>query len=280
MPNAKDLVPSKKFHGIFIGKSGSGKTCASVTIGDDVDLLTGKVIKYSKVYVFDIDDRIKGINGLPALQEKKDAGFIEYDSFKGNTYNEAAEKLMLKLVEIKKRAAMGEIQTVIYSSTTSATELFRNQALASGAIKHNVLLGRTMSQIQDYGYIDRAHRDTILTDLKSLPCNVIIESHLKDDGVYKTDAAGEEVFIKTGEVLNLPGKLSGDCPTWFDETYEFYIDTMIPAQPRNMVKFRSVLAKTTFPNMPIELNWSGKHFFSLLSGISSGKLDKAGNIKK
>lgn len=276
MPNAKDLTPEKRFKALFTGKSGGGKSCAAVTVGDDLENE-----KFAKTFVFDVDGRIKGILGLPVLRKKLDAGAIEYEQYVGKDYNALADRLSGKLEEVKNRVNKGEIQTVVYSSTTSATELFKNQALSSNDIKHNVLLGRKMTQVQDYGYIDRAHRDVILKDLHQLPCNVIIESHLKDDGYYKTGDSGDEIFIKTGEVVNLPGKLSGDCPTWFDETYLFYIDEMIPSNPKNKVKFRGGLAKTSFPNMPVELDWTGKHFFSLISGISSGKLDKMGNpIKK
>jgi hypothetical protein len=272
MPNANLFNPSKRYHALHIGPSGSGKTCAGVTVGDTDE-------KYSRVRILDVDNRFKGIFGLTELAEKIKAGFIEYEQYNANDPNARAAKLSADIETVKKDAAKGAIDTVILSSTTSCTDLYREQARdPQSKIKHNILLGRVMTQVQDYGYIDRAHRDVIVTDLNKLSCNVVIESHLCDDGFTKETSEGD-VFIVTGKKINVPGKLSTDLPTWFDETYEFFIDDTIATQPRHMVRFKGKFAKSSFPNLPVELNWTGKNFFKLIHGISLGLLDASGRKK-
>lgn len=274
MPNAKDFIPGKRYHALHLGPSGSGKTCAGVTVGDTNE-------KSSRVFIFDLDNRWQGINGLEILVHKIKAGRIEYEQYNQKSPNDRAAAVMSDLEKIKNDVAKGVFDTVIFSSTTSATDLFREQARdASSGIKHNKLIGRVMTQVQDYGYIDRAHRDTIVGDLNKLSCNVIIEAHFADDGFVKETSDGD-VFIVTGKKVNLPGKLSQELPTWFNETYEFYIDETIQNQPRHMVKFHGKFAKTSFPGLPTEINWTNQNFFKLISGISSGMLDKTGKeIKK
>lgn len=266
--NAKNTVPSKRYHALHLGPSGAGKTCAGVTVGDTDE-------KMSKVFIFDVDNRFKGIFGLPVLLDKIKAGMIEVEQYNQTDPNERAKKLMADLETVKKMVPSGQIDTIIFSSTTSATDLYREQARSStSGIKHNILLGRVMTQIQDYGYIDRAHRDVIVSDLNKLSCNVVIESHFCDDGYTKETEEGD-IFIKTGTKINLPGKLSTDLPTWFDETYEFFIDESIHNQPHYKIKTKSKFAKTSIPGLPVEIDWTDKNFFKHLTDLSNKNVLKA-----
>lgn len=273
--NAKDFIPDKRFHGLFLGQSGSGKTCAGVTVGDTEE-------NFSKVFILDLDNRWEGIRGHPSveIQNKIKAGFIECEQFNKAKVKDNVQDLENRINSLRGDVMKGVFNTIILSSTTSANELFKENARQSSDIKHHTLLGKTVTQKQDYLYIDRAQRDLIVETLNKLPCNVIIEAHLTDDGYNKMGDNGEEVFIVTGKKINLPGKLGYEAPTWYSETYEFYVDETNKNQVAYMVKLKGKLAKTTFANMPQELNLTNKNFYKLISGIRDGKLDKNGNLVK
>jgi hypothetical protein len=273
--NAKDHVPDKMYHGLFLGPSGAGKTCAGVTVGDTDE-------KFAKVLILDLDNRWEGIKAHPheKVIQKIREGFVEYERYNKPNVADNVKDLETRVNSIRGDVMKGVFQTIILSSTTSANDMFKENARLCSSIQHHSILGKVVTQKQDYLYIDRAQRDLIVETLNKLPCNVIIEAHLTDDGYNKT-VNNEDIFIVTGKKINLPGKLGFEAPTWFNETYEFYVDETNPSQVAYMVKFKGMLAKTSFANMPQNMNVTGKHFYSLISGIRDGKLDKLGReIKK
>src|SRR5579864_9057418 len=105
MSNAKDLQPEKRFYGLFIGRSGSGKTCAELSWP-------------GKTFVFDLDKRIKGGLGLPILKERFDSGDIEYEQY--DFTRDGFEKMNSKLYEIVESAkGIPKYKNVLFNSASS-----------------------------------------------------------------------------------------------------------------------------------------------------------------
>src|SRR6266576_1416987 len=113
MPSAEQLTPEKRFMGLFISRSGAGKTCAEDTWISPEAKKAGK-----KIRVFDFDNRIRGILGCPWI----DRSIIDYTYYPPKV--QITDKLALHalnedLATLTRQA--DNYETVILDSLTSST---------------------------------------------------------------------------------------------------------------------------------------------------------------
>lgn len=240
-------------HVVLVGTSGVGKTCAACT-------WPGKTI------VLDFDDRIKGILGVPFLEEKIKKGEIEFETIvasRGNSYT-TIKDIYTILEKIDIRVGKKEIENVIVDSTSSMVRFFINESLNSGklGIKHHNIGDLSIAQKQDYNYCATAMSNIIYDNLKTFRCNVFLNSHYKDRVIFAPTDADPERTLVVGQKLKAPGQLSEEIPSWFDETWELQIDATIKSQlPRRTVYFKGEIAKSCIPGIPQKLDYTGKSLY-------------------
>src|SRR6266404_8870227 len=113
MPSADQLTPEKRFMGLFISRSGAGKTCAAATWISPEAKKAGKRIR-----LFDFDNRIRGILGCPWI----DRSLIDYTYYPPKmqpTDRSVRDTLMEDFALLLRQAE--NYETVILDSLTSQT---------------------------------------------------------------------------------------------------------------------------------------------------------------
>jgi hypothetical protein len=269
LPNANLLEKTPHTHALLISPSGAGKTCIGAG-------WPGKYV------CMDFEDRIRGILGVPWLNEKIARGEIEWESFvpkrggKMLGYND----VFTYLAKLEVRVATGEVQTVQLSSTSSLIRFLISESLNNGIAnkpKHYNIGQIELAQKQDYNYTAACMANIIYTNLKSFKCNVFIDSHLKDKVVAAPTETEPDRTLVVGRTLKAPGQLADEIPTWFDETWELTVDDTIKSQPpKRYVLFKSALAKTTIQGIPHKVEFTDKNLYDVIKQYVSKNEEKNG----
>lgn len=256
MPSAKDLSPDNRFVGLFVGRSGSGKTVAAASFP-------------KPLHINDFDGRIRGLLGAPWIDRTQ----ITYDYFPPK-----ADGLIKKLndnltvLEIMGRKGSLETQTHITDSITNECYAFICQSIP---LTHTEGKGKMIGPIsmagpEDYGLESQAMSD-YMAFLKSLPIrNIILSAHIIDryGKANPADKYSESVVI--GQKLSIRDKIGENIQTHFDHIFEFERE-MYGDQERYFVTFRGQLARTSYvglPNGRIEI--TGKNFYEELMRLTGG----------
>jgi len=272
MPNGKDLSYEKRARLLHLGNSGTGKTCASLSIGG----------AKARVFVFDIDNRLLGARYYPGVKEKFDEGLVEYETFRPPN---VLQQIEISLDRVLNEAKRGNFQLVVWSSTTNFSDLLLVESTGIKDIKHFSIAGTSINQKMDYNYLHRIYKELMVDEFNKFPCHLVVEGHIKSKTLSKPilDAAGNHIGDEqqvVGREMAMPGQLSDKFPTWFNETYEFTKDDTIQSQPpRHIVRFKSQIAKTAM-RLPASIDWTNRDFWELLTGIHEGRLDQKGQEKK
>jgi hypothetical protein len=116
--------------------------------------------------------------------------------------------------------------------------------------------------LDEYGYEDQAFKDISLA-LACLPCNVICMVHWTDR--YEANkVVGKKISLRNATIPKVV--------KWFNEIW--YFDktmkasamkigdkTQIVKHPNFECYFTNDLARTCFPQLPMQLDWTGKNFW-------------------
>lgn len=263
---ASDIVPSKQFFGLFVGRSGSGKDCAAFSFP-------------TPMKVFDIDLRSDGGALGTTWLSKEHKSKIDITKI---FPNQGFKKIDDEMVSILLQYQQGQrpYETIYFGSCTSLQDLFLTEAGRlikglniggkSGAKGENAG-GVRVSGPPDYKYLYAAFRD-VMDYLRLYPINIIMSAHTterygkptkeieKDGEIFEVeDAYGDNVPV--GEKLTLSDKLGENVQIYFNEVYKFE-KRMSGDTPKYYVKFRTDVAKTVHPKLPNgEVEITGKNFY-------------------
>ena len=254
MPTAADLSLIKETRNtfLFVGSSGDGKTCASYSFP-------------TPMYHYDLDKRWKGVMGHPKivndLERLKATEIVQFDLNNWDKHEVALDLLKIKAMKPQDFPW----KTVLWDGFSTTSDLAITFALkltgVGGKDISRKIAGKNIAGWDEYGYEHTVFREICLK-LKMLPCNVIITAHWVDD----YDDKGQ----KSGKKVNLRDKIMASVCKYFDEVYHFSkVDG--PKGPRHVVKFRSTLARTSFLNLPNEIDWTGENFYDVWLKLVQGE---------
>ncbi len=199
MPQAINLTPESRFVGMFVGRSGSGKTVAAASFP-------------KPMYIMDFDGRIRGMLGAPWINRKD----IEYDYFPPED-SQLIKKINDRLDLFQTYYTVGQTQnipkTIVLDSLTSQTYAVVRQALgmthADG--KGRVVGGETMLTGPEDYKIESQVTKSILSFLRSIPFqNVIVSAHLANMYGKPPGTKSDQKFVENvpvGEKLSITDKL-------------------------------------------------------------------------
>jgi hypothetical protein len=262
MPNLSDVTPATRIFALHIGESGDGKTSA--------------MLSYPKpMYIFDIDGRIKGGLGHPAIKSmpKEELAQIDFDSYPMT--KTGLEKMDKKLDEFISQGWKCKYKTIGIDTITSFDKMV--MAYADAMIpKPAKNFGLYNTEGMDHYNVEKKALDALCTEqLKSLheKINVVIGAHWTTR--YESAGPGLPATIPAGKQIALRDKLAPTVPVWFDEVFFFrrFVDR-VPVEVNGNkrmedqlvyeVTFRNELARTTFTELPDKKIWTGKNFYNIL----------------
>ena len=212
MPSCENIQPDTRFFGLFLGRSGSGKTAAGLSFPHPIK-------------VYDLDGRVRG--GLQPWVEKKG---IDYEYYPPKDTNMVFKQLDNAMATdlILARSGKFPYKTIILDSLTWAATDFLLDAIP---LAHADNKGKMMGSLQIAGPSEYSFQSTaiwqMIAFLKTLPVqNVIVTAHIvsrwgkrkKPDGTI-VDPYGPNEII--GEQLFLTDKLAEAVPSSFDHIFRF-----------------------------------------------------------
>jgi len=270
---ASNLSPEKRFMGLFIGRSGSGKTCAECTFISPQSKKDGKRIR-----VFDFDGRIRGILGCQWI----DRSIVDYEYYPpraGIGDKSTFVKLNNDFATLQTQCQSGQnpYETIILDSLTSQTFallcdalVLTHQTSGKGGDKKGKYLGTmAMPGPEDYGFESNGTYQ-LLAFLRSLPIpNIIVSAHIVEryGKADPNDSYSESVVV--GEKLSIRDKIGENVFIYFDNVFRFE-RRLVGGEVRHFATFRSDIARTTFaelPDGPIDI--TGKDFYQGLTRLTS-----------
>lgn len=254
MPQVENLETLDRFIGMFVGRSGSGKTVAAASFP-------------KPIYIMDFDGRIRGIQGAPWLNIKG----IEYDYFPSED-PQLIKKINDKLDLLQTYFVVGKYdmlpKTIVLDSLTSQTYGIVRQALgmthAGG--KGRVVGDDTMLTGPEDYKIESQVTKSILSFLRSIPFkNVIVSAHITSKyGKPPGDSGKFAENIPIGEKLTITDKLGENAQIYFDHIFRFE-RRELNDKIHYYVKFRTDLARTSYAALPDgELEITGSNFYELM----------------
>lgn len=237
-----------RFFGLFIGASGSGKSCAAFSfIKKYIDEANGKPKK--KIKVFDIDQRIRGMLGATWLSEYTEyVNFTQYSPFDGFSSIEKE----LDVIALQAKMHQSEYGLIVMDSLTSQTHMLLNEGIKlldasaqqSKEKGHRIIGSVKMAGPADYGYEAKATYD-IFDYLRSLPLDVIVSAHVVPQWGREDPDNPYSPTIEVGEQLSVRNKIGVNIQIYFDEVYRF---SKTGSQSFD-VQFRTDIAKTAHRNL-------------------------------
>lgn len=271
MPSLDKLTTEGSFMGMFIGKSGDGKTCAAASFPRPILFL-------------DFDSRIRGILGASWI-DREGLGDVEFFPPKSKKQVYVQINEILDGVMDKCNSATNRYKTIVVGSMTSLTFGLLMDAIPlthtaeSGHKKGKTVGTLPMAGPEDYGF-EATGSYSFLAYLRALmshpngPKNIIVDAHIVDRwgkpvnerGVKDTYA--ESIII--GEKLSLRDKISENIQIYFDHVFRFsrqdYGDSV-----KHFVQFRTDLARTAYAALPDgKVDITGKDFYKTMRSYIEG----------
>lgn len=272
MPTLNDLKPTENFVALVVGKPGSGKTSAIASFAS----------KDNPMYIFDIDHRIRGIQGSKEWLGEDAYNNITFDQYDTRDGFRSIEKQFMVFAERYDKRQL-EYKNIVLESVGSLSEMFlvdsqTMKGLKPGTdfskLKDSQKTGaRIVGQINfptpdDYNYGKRAfhilfyHYFTHFTK-----CNIFLSGWTADRWIKDPNADSPYApQIVSGTQLLATNKIASELPGYFDHVWEFdKQETGSAKSPiKYLVKFRSGMAKTSIPQLPDDIDITGKNFKSEL----------------
>jgi hypothetical protein len=256
MPKASELSPDQRFVGLFVGRSGSGKTVAECSFPGPIDVL-------------DFDGRIRGLLGAPWIDRSR----INYEYFPPKGEN-VVDKLNKKLDYYQTAARAGQPlpETLVLDSLTSECFAMVQQALGlthTLGDKNTKKVGKYLGQVamagpEDYGFEAQATYD-IISFMRSVPIkNIIVSAHIVEKyGKLDPDNPYAD-SVPIGEKLSVRDKIGENIQIYFDHIFRFD-RRELNGRINFFVKFRSDIARTSYNQLPDgEVDITGVSFYDKL----------------
>ena len=257
MSSATQLSTEDRFVGLFVGRSGSGKTVAACSFPGPIEVL-------------DFDGRIRGILGASWINKSQ----INYDSFPPREAG-LITRINQKLEGWMNASRVGQfpVKTIILDSLTSECATIVQQALP---ITHAQGKGMSFGTInltgpEDYKFESQATL-SILSFLRSIPgVNIVVTAHIVPKWGKPFGAEKFSENIQIGEKLSITDKLGENCLIYFDHVFRF---DRAESGIDFSVRFRSDLARTSYAELPDgDQSITGKSFYDFMqSKLSQSKL--------
>lgn len=259
MPKLIDITPEQRFIGLFIGESGTGKTCAECSFP-------------KPLHVMDFDGRIRGAMGHKWLPMEG----ITYNYYPPREQN-LAGNVDKYLEGLLTASSVGQPipKTLILDSVTSECFAMIIQALSLTHNKDNrgtdQRAGKFLGTIpmpgpEDYGF-EATFTYGMFSFFRSIPIqNIIVSAHViptygkeDPDNPYSNN-------VVTGEKLSVRDKIGANIGIYFDHIFRFR-KTFSANAEKFTVQFRSDIARTAYSGLPNgELDITGKNFYNEILG--------------
>jgi len=259
LPKLSDRTPGNRFIGLFVGRSGSGKTVAAASFP-------------GMKHIMDFDGRIGGLDGVDFIKREE----ITYDYYIPRKQGLITE-INNKLETLMTASSVGQPipNTFITDSITSETYAFICQAIplthytdGDKGKKRDKWIGPiAMAGPSDYGLEAQATYDYI-SFLRSLPINNVIVSAHYVDRYGKADPENPySDSMVVGKKLSVRDKIGENIQIYFDHIFEFDRD-VINGVERFYVTFRGDLARTSYSWLPPGRHEiTGKNFYEFIQGL-------------
>ena len=244
--NILDLDTYDKFIGLFVGRSGGGKTCAIASIAKR-DLERNK-----KTLLIDIDKRGRGMLGLRDVLGDKVLQNIEVKQDIDASAGFAKLDEHLELLIAYQNSNNMKYGSIIYEGISTMHKMFLYDSMrlrgTTGGFK-----GKERGKVKflhpdDYNYASMAFHQLMYNGWMKLSCNVIVSGWIVDKWGKPAGEGNEYAESEVvGHKLLATDKFSEEIPGYFDEIYLFEKEeTGASARPlRYTVAFEGCLAKTS-----------------------------------
>jgi hypothetical protein len=247
----------KGFVGLFVGHSGSGKDCAEASFA-----------KLGKMYVFDVDNRIRGLLAASTWLGSDIIKNIDFDFYNPRDGFIAIDKKCDQFLAAANTRQL-EYKTICFNSTSSMVYSLAIESRRARGQKGRVLAGLQFTDPGDYNFMSMAMRQIqflYAMPLAELGVNIIFSGHLVDrwEKPKKDPEAGITEYspnIIVGHKLLGPDKLAEELPGYFDEVYLFKKESITDKMNRYSVEFSGQFAKTTLPIAGKSLDLTNKSFY-------------------
>lgn len=238
----------QKFFGLFVGRSGDGKSVAAASFPRPMMIL-------------DFDFRIQGVAGGATNKCYENLTGIDYDQFNART-KAGYEKFDSLLVSWDQQRQSGSFpyKTVVIDSLFSMARVF---IAASHALQKGKTIGTLrMSGPGDYGFeVSATHQ--VFDFLRMLPCHVIASAHIIDKyGKIDKDDPYSPNEVK-GEKLTVRDQLGESVQAYFDNVFRFSRD-VANNKLYYRVEFATDLAKNAYGIGPGTHDITNKNFYNYL----------------
>jgi len=266
MPKLSDITPEQRFVAMFVGESGTGKTCAACSFPKPLEDL-------------DFDGRIRGAWNKPWIPMEG----ISYEFFppRQNGMIEGLNKkleAMQLVADMGSAAAMPLPKTEVLDSLTSECFAMVMQAMplthspgGKGEQKKGKYLGITpMAGPEDYGF-EAQVTYSLLSWFRSMPIpNIIVTAHVVP--IYGKEDPGNPFSnnIVVGEKLSVRDKIGANVGIYFDHVFRFKKGEGAFQKEKYTVQFRGGLCRTAWDFLPDgEVDITGINFYEKLMSYFS-----------
>lgn len=249
--NLKNLKPESSFRAIFVGHSKSGKTVAAASFP-------------SPVSIEDFDGRIQGIQGASWLSEKVQNGEIEYESYRGNTYNKWVERLnTLQMLAAQRSPAFPKTE-VVDSLTAQALGMLLEAVPDTHKDGKGKRIGTLMMPgPEDFGAESNGVQGS-LNLLRQLPIqNLIVSTHLVPVWQKQDPSNPMSPQVEVGEKFSLRDKLAVNIGIFFDHVFVFR-RKMESGRIKFTVEFSGQLASNSYGLPTGVFDITGRNFYEFL----------------
>jgi hypothetical protein len=255
MPSLESLLnkppESKNFFGLFIGRSGDGKSVAEASFPKSMK-------------VFDFDFRVEGIIGgvsAGCLPDVKGIDFDQYNTRDGGSFDKFNNEL--QILENARKAGTFPYRTITVDSLFS---MCRMLIIASHGVQGGKKIGNLrVSGPGDYGFeVSGTHQ--IFDFLRMLPCNLICSAHIIDKygKLDRTKEYSESGVV--GEKLTVRDQLGESVLAYFSNVFRFSRE-VVNNRTRFYVEFSTDLAKNSYGIGAGRHDITGKNFYEYLQKL-------------
>jgi len=256
------------FVGLFVGRSGSGKTCAEAAF-----------TKYGPMYIFDSDNRIRGLLEAVRWLGKERLSVVEFDYYNPKdgfaAIDQKLETFVLKASQRQlpyKTIVFDSVGSLIFMLALDSQRLRGVEKKFSGRIRGSV----KFLHPDDYNYVSMAFRQLIYNGVMPLAeagINVIFSGWLVGKWGKRPGADEYAPAEEIGERLIGPQNTAEEIVGYFDEVYKFTKEPALKGA-RYFVEFNGGFAKTALGLPPGKFDITGADFLSVWEAkIKDRKLD-------
>lgn len=252
MPNAIDYKPDKRFFGLFVGRSGDGKSTALASFP-------------KKLLDLDFDFRFAGIasaakQGIISLDE------IEYEQFNPRGGWDPIHNMNLQWDQWRMQGTF-PYKTIGVESITSLTRLI---TLASHKEQKGKMIGKLrISGPGDFNF-EAAGTHQFFDYLRIMPCNIIASAHIVDRYGKRPGASEYAPAEVIGEKLSIRDNLGENVLTYFDNVFRFS-RSVSDGKTKYYVNFATDIAKNSYGIQPGEHDITGKNFYDYFTELIKEK---------